>query len=35
VGPGVYEIKRKDASSLGKMGKSLKFEPNRNANVSF
>lgn len=33
VGPGIYEIRTKESLSLGKIGKSLKFGPNRNVNV--
>jgi hypothetical protein len=33
VGPGVYQIEKQDPSALGKIGKSDKFEPNKNKNV--
>lgn len=35
VGPGKYEVRTKEELSLGKIGKGLKFEPNKNANVNF
>ena len=35
IGPGLYENQRKDSFSLGKMGKSAKFDPNKNVNVMF
>lgn len=34
VGPGKYEVRTKEELSLGKIGKGLKFEPNKNANVN-
>lgn len=35
VGPGKYEVRTKEELSLGKIGKGLKFEPNKNVNVNF
>jgi hypothetical protein len=35
VGPGIYEVQREEHLEMGKIGKSLKFEPNRNKNVIF
>lgn len=34
LGPGIYDVRRKQALSLGKIGKGLKFDPNRNFNVT-